>query len=782
MFHAIRTKISYRVSFVMILVVSTIFLGFGTLLSIEQYRSLEHELQERIAIISRLAEKSLPAPMWNVDDQTLQDFMEALFTDLSVVYAEYQIAGNSAIPSSERVHRRPEFADRTWQFFETTPQFVTQQVAISLRGSQLGLIRFAVSTSAIQENMRTRIVIIGLETLLMILAISLTALTITRRTILRPLSALQVSADQIMREQLDEQIDTSRPDELGRLAHSFANMRDAIRAKMIDLNRINEELIEEIMERRHIEAELKRHRDHLEDEVQARTAELSALNEELLSEIAERKQIENALQHAKVAAENANRAKSVFLANMSHELRTPLNGILGYTQMLARYATLSDDVKNSVTTIERCGHHLLAMIDDILDLAKVEAGKLEIRLTPFHLLSLLNDVQVMIAIKAERKGLRFDIVREGELPEYVEGDEHRLRQILLNLLGNAVKFTDHGSVTLRVGATPCGRPDNQAIGRLDDEQGIDSGEGQPRGAAPTIYALYFEIADTGIGIAPDDLVRLFMPFQQAGDMTRRAQGTGLGLAISRNLAELMGGTLNVTSKLGVGSVFRFEVALPEVAPNELRQSVNRRVIGVNDPAPTVLVVDDIADNRDVLVRFLTRWGCHTLEAANGQEALQIALREHPDAIITDLRMPEMDGGTLIQSIRRKPALAGTIIIASSASVYQENQQHSFEFGSDAFLPKPVQADRLSALLEQLGVAVWRYREETAPAAVPERQPCAAIPSELIEQMRQAVIIADIGQIERLIDTIQSIDAALAQTISQFAHNFEYEKILKIVTR
>ena len=765
MFDVITTKISHRVSLAMILVVATIIIGFAVILGVEHYHSLERQLHERIAVISRLAEKSLPAPMWNVDDQMLQDFIAAIFTDHSVVYVEYQVTGNASIPSWKRIKTRPEFAAHAWEFFEHDPQFITQRVPIAMQHTELGVLRFAVSTSEIRTNQQRRMAIIAMETLLVIFAISLTAFLITSRTILRPLAALQASADQMTQGQLDEQIDLSRPDELGRLAQSFANMRDAIREKMMDLSQMNEELIQEITERKHVEAELQRHRNHLENEVQARTEELTTLNEELLSEIVERKQVEKALQHAKEAAESANRAKSIFLANMSHELRTPLNGILGYTQMLTCYGSLPEEALHAVTTIERCGYHLLVMIDDILDLAKVEAGKLELHLAPLSLLALLDDVRAMIAIKAERKGLRFQIACEHSLPEYVEGDDHRLRQILLNLLGNAVKFTDHGSVTLRVTADS---PHPQPL---------------PKGAGGGV-SLRFDIEDTGVGIAPEDLATLFTPFQQVGDLSRRAQGTGLGLAISRNLAELMGGTLTVSSSVGVGSIFRFEVSLPEVAPEQASQTAARVIIGVEAPTPTILVVDDVADNRDVLAQLLTRWGCRVLDAANGQDALQLAEQTRPQAMITDLRMPDMDGETLIQLVRQTPELQHTIIIASSASVYAENQQQSLKLGSDAFLPKPVKADALGALLQQLGVAVWRYREDAPPAGTAMDAPAHVVihaDAEWTTRMRQAVTIADIRLIEQLIADVRSRDATLADTLSSLAHNFEYEKILSMIS-
>jgi len=559
--------------------------------------------------------------------------------------------------------------------------------------------------------------------------------------------------------------------------------------------------------------------------------------------ISDRKHTEEALQQAKEAAEAANLAKSAFLANMSHELRTPLNGILGYAQLLKRDDSVKPRHREFASIIERSGQHLLAMINDILDLAKVEAGRLEIRPTKMRLLSLIEDVEGMISIKANNKGLRFQTIKEAHLPEFVEGDEHRLRQILLNLLGNAVKFTDRGGVTLRVGAASGARPKN----------------GQSQESAP-VAAIFFEIADTGIGIAPEDLAKLFTPFQQVGEAARKAQGTGLGLAISRNLAALMGGTLTVSSTFGGGSSFRFEVSLPLIAASGCQSSECREIAGVCGATPTILVVDDVPENRQVLAELLTSWGCHVIDADNGQQALQQAIAAPPTAIIADLRMPGMDGVELIQRLRQTPECGNIPIIASSASVYQEYQQQSLAAGAQAFLPKPIDANALSELLSALGVAEWRYKQTSPPAvsadrieelpplstlrilsdltnlgdilalrehlatltnadseptpfvaeiqelarhfridrirqmldariheamsSMPETEAALAwphdFPPEWRERLRMACIIADIEDIKNVIHDIRTIAPIFADQLEGLTNHFEYDQILRIL--
>jgi len=756
-----RTHISDRVSFAMTLVVAIIILGFAGVLSIEQRHALERELATRMAIIAELAQKSLPLPMWNVDNAALNDFLSALFTDPAVIYAEYEIEGDLALTSGAGKKSRAEFADHAWSFFESSPEFQAKHVTIARQQTILGSIRFAVTKATLQADLRRRRLIMIIETIIVILAISLTALVITNRTILRPLYALQDSAERLAQGHLDAPIDVSRRDELGQLAQNFANMRDAIRDRMIELKRVNEELSAEITERRRIEAELQRHRDHLEEEVHDRTVELTTVNDQLLSEIAERKQIEQALQHAKEAAEAANQAKSTFLANMSHELRTPLNGILGYAQILQRDASLQPKQRDQAVMIERSGQYLLTLLNDILDLAKVEAGKVELVPENVDLRTQIHELQSLLRVKTTRKEIALSVELAENLPDAISADANRLRQILLNLLGNAIKFTERGAVTLRI---ECSIAETHDRARLR-----------------------FTIADTGIGIAPDDLRKIFEPFQQVGEQKYRQQGTGLGLAITQNLVRMMGGELQVTSELGVGSRFWFELPVM-VGASDLSKTPRetRRIVGIDGTAPRLLVIDDDSINRRVIADALAPLGIFVYEAANGQEGWEACHQIRPQAIITDLVMPEMDGLTLIRKLRRTPEFAKLIIFASSASVYQEDQHQSITAGAQAFLPKPVD---LALLLQQLGEwlsLTWRYAEtdeSPAPAAtsLPPADGVKRLPDPLRQRLRNAAMVNDIAEIERIITEIQTIDVKLARTLKTLAHDFEYAKIMNITS-
>jgi PAS domain S-box-containing protein len=379
-------------------------------------------------------------------------------------------------------------------------------------------------------------------------------------------------------------------------------------------------------------------------------------------DLTERKQADRAREAWRVA-DAANRAKSNFLAHMSHELRTPLNGILGYTQILQRETGLSERQRSRLGVIRQSGQHLLALINEILDFAKIEAGKLEFNPTIIGVESFLRVITDIVSVKAAEKGLELRCKRSPDLPEAVVGDERRLRQVLLNLLGNAVKFTNQGTVTLRA-----------------------------RYVTPS--RLRFDVEDTGVGIAEDQLESVFQPFNQFGETRRRIEGTGLGLAISRQIVRAMRGEINVASQVGVGSTFWFEVELPPAVINKAPSSSRRIVKGYDGPRRTLLVIDDVLDNRAMLTDLLRPLGFDVLEAHSGAEGLEKAKSLRPQLILTDFVMPDMNGLEATRRVRELPGHEHTPVIVVSAYASDTDEENSLAAGANAFLSKPIDVDQL----------------------------------------------------------------------------------------
>ncbi|OKH47285.1 hypothetical protein NIES2101_23760 [Calothrix sp. HK-06] len=411
---------------------------------------------------------------------------------------------------------------------------------------------------------------------------------------------------------------------------------------------------------------------------------LRRANEDLENRVKQRTQ---QLQEAKLAADSANKAKSEFLANMSHELRTPLNGILGYTQILHR-SQLTEDGRKGVDIIHQCASHLLTLINDVLDLSKIEAQKMELYPVDFHFPSFLEGVAEICRIRAEQKDIAFIYQPDTQIPIGIKADEKRLRQVLINLLGNAIKFTDFGEVTFRV---------KTAFNE-----------------AASIYKIRFEIEDTGVGMAPEQLEKIFLPFEQVGESIKQSEGTGLGLAISGKIISLMDSKIEVQSELGKGSIFAFEVELPE-APNWAQSSkVSKRgaIIGYEGKKQKVLVVDDKWENRSVIVKLLEPLDFEMAEAQNGQQGLEKGIEFQPDIIITDLVMPVMHGFEFMKNLRALPQFENVVIIASSASVFDTDQYKSLDAGAAAFLPKPISADALFEMLSKHLEIEWLYQHNS----------------------------------------------------------------------
>ena len=524
----------------------------------------------------------------------------------------------------------------------------------------------------------------------------------------------------------------------------------------------------------------------------------STLFQQAQTEIADRKLAEAALQLAKEAAESANRAKSDFLANMSHELRTPLNGILGYIQLLKPDKNLTAEQQESLNSVHQCGNHLLTLINDVLDLAKIEASKMELLPTNLHFPSFVKSIVDLFQMRSDQKRIAFNYEQVTSLPNWVLADEKRLRQVLINLLSNAVKFTNNGGVTFKVGyaenflqtTTANSSLTAQAAAlsinltaNLDGAQGTKEAPEVQRAAnleqLPTAK-IRFQIEDTGIGISQNKLEEIFLPFHQVGDRNNFVEGTGLGLSISQKLVKMMGSQIRVQSTSGKGSIFWLDLDLPAVAQCDQLPSTQekRRLVGFSGHQRKVLIVDDHEVNRAMLHRMLSRLGFDIAQATDGEDCLHKAQEFLPDLILMDLLMPVMDGWEATRRLRQLPELKDAVILALSASVYETTRQESILAGCDNFLTKPIETNELLELLRLHLTLEWVYedgsetkkRKAQTPKASSE---VATAESMMVSPGSDSVLallrLAAMGDIEAILEETAKLEHS-DPTLGPFVHH------------
>ena len=519
---------------------------------------------------------------------------------------------------------------------------------------------------------------------------------------------------------------------------------------------------------------LEEYSHNLELKVEERTAELKTAKEEA--------------EAARAVADSANSAKSDFLSNMSHELRTPLNGILGYAQIFQQDKSLNHKQLDGVNVIYQCGTHLLNLINDILDLSKIEARKMELYPSELDFPIFLQGVVEMCRIKAEQKGISFTYCGSTLLPEGIVADEKRLRQVLINLLGNAIKFTDKGGVTLRVDLFDNSQGRRQEV----EESEQQAPPKQSNLSQLPVAKIRFQVEDTGVGMSPEQAAKIFSPFEQVGETGRRSQGTGLGLSISQKIAGMMGSTIEIGSELGRGSTFWFDADFPAIATTQLgkKDSETKAIAGYTGKKRQILVVDDKWENRDILRNLLEPVGFVVLEAVNGVRGLERVLKEKPDLIVTDLAMPELDGFEMTRRLRARPEFQELPIVASSARAYQTDREKSAEAGCNDFLPNPIVGKRLLALLQTHLELEWIYEKaEAVPsylyASEADMQPEDIVPppEPILKQIYELAAGGLFFEIEEILDRLEKLApkfCPFTRQIFECTEDFESEKIMEYI--
>ncbi len=490
-----------------------------------------------------------------------------------------------------------------------------------------------------------------------------------------------------------------------------------------------------------------------------------------------RRQLEESSQQLEIKAqeaEAANRAKSLFLANMSHELRTPLNAILGFSQLMARDNTATPEQKEFLAIINRSGEHLLNLINDVLEMSKIEAGKTVVNPESFNLHQLLQTIREMFQIRAEAKQLWFEFFLAPDLPQYVISDPRKLRQLLINLLSNAVKFTSSGGVTLK--ASIC-----------QNEANLLNRQAQ----------LCFEVSDTGKGIAPEEIDRLFDPFVQTSSGIQSEGGTGLGLAISRQFVELMGGDIQVNSSLGEGSTFTFDIRVSLIESSEMDTAAIAQIVkylAPQQPNYRIAVVDDNESNRQVLVKLLQSVGFKPRTATNGSDAIALWQEWQPHLMWMDMRMPIMDGYEATRQIRQQPQGEDTVIIAITASAFEEQKSKILAAGCSDFVRKPFTEQIVfDKMAQHLGVKyIYRSGPESDIFNSPSSetatikpsltaQDLQSLPQELVTEIYNAAIAVDAEQIQQLIDMIPPSHKHIADAIAEMTRNYDFDSIIDLTS-
>ncbi len=669
-------------------------------------------------------------PLWNLNPNGGLPLLESLLSDRRIVTVAVRDNKGREFLSKQYPERR-QGGDGG--------QLTLERDVVSQGGEVIGQVSLEMDKGQLDSEVANDRRLFAWTVIGQLLLSLILIVTLLQRRVLDPVKRLMRESGRLAARDLATPFVWEQKDELGSLGVSLEHTRRALQALFSEIETKNLMLEKDIEQRTLTELELQRHRDHLEELVRERTRELQA---------------------AKERADIANQAKSTFLSSMTHELRTPLNAILGYAQILKYDKSVGERQLTGLNTIQQSGEHLLALITDLLDMAKIESGKFELLTEPIMLEAFLIGIVDIMRVRAEQKSLQLAFEPSAHLPHTVILDENRLRQVLLNLLGNAIKFTDAGHIRMRVSASS---------------------------ASVSETRLTFEIEDTGVGISKSQLDCIFQPFEQVGDMRRKYGGTGLGLSISRQLVRLMGSDIHVTSQLGAGSRFTFDIVVPVSSRDAVPAAPTRVAVAYRGLRRKILVVDDVVANQEMLKDLLSGRGFDVYLAANGQEGVDQAVKIRPDVILMDIVMPVMDGLEATRCIREIPETRAVPVIVISASVASEDQEGTIRAGANAFISKPVDQDILLEKIGELLKLTWVY--EALPD-VADESPASSMVEELMvpsakemNALYQLALEGNMRDIRNQADHIERIDPKykpFADKLRILAKSYQSKAILDMV--
>lgn len=721
---SIKWKLIVVQLFVVLLVIilQDIFMVYN-----EQRTYRKSIMLEARSIAELMAANSIPTLLF-FDNSAARQILATLETDERIVNARIFDAQDSLFAIYDQTgYESFKINIEEINDIDITGDFLTLAQPIIDIDQKIGTVLLRLEMLPISEKIKQSALTATVVLIVALVVAFLLAMT-TQRTISNPILLLVDKAKQVSEKgDYSIRLDKEATDEIGTLYDGFNEMLEEIQAREVERDKAQQDL--------------EKLNDELELRVQRRTDDL---------------------EKARSAAEAANRAKSVFLANMSHEIRTPMNAILGYSQLMQRDPELSSEQQQSLNTINRSGEHLLALINEILEMSKIEAGRVKLNPVTFNLHKLLDDLETMFRVRTDQKNLELKFSRTSNVMQYIKGDEGKIRQVLINLLGNAVKFTDDGQISL-----------SASTEALDENKEAE-------------YRLVFRVNDTGIGIAEENITQIFQSFEQAQTGIRTEGGTGLGLAISREYARMMGGEINVESQPGIGSSFilRIDVSGGDIE-DEKAQIPLARVIGIQNDEPEyrVIVADDRETNRDILTRMLLNVGFKVKAVTNGREAVELFKSWKPQVILMDMVMPDLDGREATQEIRSLSYADEVVIIAVTASVFEDERSSILAKGANAFIRKPFKEGELFEEIRQHTSIKFIY-ERSEVTEDSESVPLTAdsikkFPEDLRSRILKSAMIGDTRILKELIKECEEYDNSVAQGLAKLAEAFDLKRIMKL---